>query len=626
MIQKKINGEKIYENFVFIGSCNPYRKITKKMKETGLFFIDDENDNKSKSKKSFELVYNVNPLPISLINYIFNFGVLTYKDEVIYAKSIIQIYFDKIEKKREYQKEIKIYGLIKIEKEEIEKEKRIIADTIIFCHNFLKDRFDDSLVSLRDIRRFIIFYDWFLKYLINESTQKDFYKDNSQKLLKDCLNLTIYLCYYLRISDITLRNEFKIKIGLILENNFLEVPLKEENYIAQQFLSDNKNDNNNNNGGDEIILNRMLKENLLTLFVCINAREPLIIIGKPGTGKTLSINCVSNSMRGIYSEKEYFKRKYGLAIYRYQGSEKTKSKDIVNAFKKVRDSMEILKSDNNDNISMLFFDEMGLAQKAENNPLKVLHSELEYNINDKKNKISFVGISNWRLDSSKMNRVVYFYVTEPNDDELIETAINIANSLNKELTSKYDFFFISLAKTYYKYKTTDLKEKDLPDFINDFHGNRDFYFFIKNAMYDLIEEQKYILSKDNSKLILTKIGIKNIERNFGGLPQIINKIINIFKKEFSEFTLDENLDKIINSYNPINYIENNFEKVNRYLMLMNNSPSNDFLLSCILKELNKKNYKLLKGSPFMIDIGDTEKGKNYRNKILSSAKIIILNF
>ena len=600
MLEKTMNGEKIDDSFVFIGSCNPYRIITKKMKESGLIYQPGKVD-----KKFPELVYNVNPLPISLINYIFNFGSLTQKDEKIYMSSIIQIYFDKLKKKGEKTNSKKE---INIEVNQIEKEKINIVDSIIFCHNYLKGKFDNSLVSLRDIRRFIIFYDWFLKYLINESTQKNIYKNCGNKLLKDCLNLTIYLCYYLRLSDMNLRIDFRIKMGLLLEIDFLELPLKEEKYITSQFIQDNQN---------EIILNRMLRENLLTLFICINVRQPLIIIGKPGTGKTLSINCINNSMKGEFSDNNYFKRKCGLVIYRYQGSEKTRSEDIINIFKNVRNSMEILKRNNENinNISMFLFDEMGLVQKGENNPLKVLHSELEFN-SDKSNKISFVGISNWRLDSAKMNRVLYLLVSEPNNDELVETAINIAEFLDKNLSSKYDYFFCSLAKTYFKYKNLKFDDnKDIKEYFsyyfNDFHGNRDFYFFIKDCMNDLIE-QKSNIDYNNSNLILTKIGLKNIEKNFGGLPNIIEIIKSIFLEEFS---LSKSND-FNNNYNPINYIQDNLIKDNRFLMLLNNSSLNEFLLSCILKNLKYRNYILIQGSPFISDNENSEKGNIYKEKVL----------
>jgi len=67
---------------------------------------------------------------------------------------------------------------------------------------------------------------------------------------------------------------------------------------------------------------------------------------------------------------------------------------------------------------------MGLAEISENNPLKVLHSELE----TEENKISFVGISNWFIDASKMNRVIYNIVQDPDQEDIIETGKEIAKS------------------------------------------------------------------------------------------------------------------------------------------------------------------------------------------------------
>ncbi len=46
-----------------------------------------------------------------------------------------------------------------------------------------------------------------------------------------------------------------------------------------------------------------------------------------------------------------------------------------------------------------------------NNPLKVIHSELEYDENE--DKIGFVDISNWTLDATKMNRGIYLSIPEP---------------------------------------------------------------------------------------------------------------------------------------------------------------------------------------------------------------------
>ena len=53
---------------------------------------------------------------------------------------------------------------------------------------------------------------------------------------------------------------------------------------------------------------------------------------------------------------------------------------------------------------------MGLAEIAKSNPLKVIHSQLEYDEN--KDKVAFVGIciSNWVLDAYKMNRGIYLSI------------------------------------------------------------------------------------------------------------------------------------------------------------------------------------------------------------------------
>ena len=55
-------------------------------------------------------------------------------------------------------------------------------------------------------------------------------------------------------------------------------------------------------------------------------------------------------------------------------------------------------------LSLLVFDELGLSEKNPTNSLKSLHSKLEMFLNPKEQKqISFIGISNWRLDAAKMN-------------------------------------------------------------------------------------------------------------------------------------------------------------------------------------------------------------------------------
>ena len=54
---------------------------------------------------------------------------------------------------------------------------------------------------------------------------------------------------------------------------------------------------------------------------------------------------------------------------------------------------------------MIIIDEIGLAECSKHNPLKVLHALLE--IKDETRSFAFVGISNWALDASKLNRGIF---------------------------------------------------------------------------------------------------------------------------------------------------------------------------------------------------------------------------
>ena len=96
-------------------------------------------------------------------------------------------------------------------------------------------------------------------------------------------------------------------------------------------------------------------------------------------------------MKGQNSTNPFFKKFKTLFLYPYQGSDTSTSKGVLNIFNKAR--APIKKSIENqkriDFISAVFFDEMGLAENSINNPLKVIHSQLEYDENEY--KVAFIG-------------------------------------------------------------------------------------------------------------------------------------------------------------------------------------------------------------------------------------------
>jgi hypothetical protein len=69
----------------------------------------------------------------------------------------------------------------------------------------------------------------------------------------------------------------------------------------------------------------------------------------------------------------------------------------------------------------ILIDEIGLAELSPHRPLKILHPKLE----KKDKEYFFLGVSNWALDLSKMNRVVYLARPDMNFDDLKDTFVAI---------------------------------------------------------------------------------------------------------------------------------------------------------------------------------------------------------
>ena len=106
-------------------------------------------------------------------------------------------------------------------------------------------------------------------------------------------------------------------------------------------------------------------------------------------------------MKGEYSKNKFFKQFPRIIQTYFQGSKSTEPKDLkmskIYSIKQEKNGFVIKIKKEDENlvlpISMILFDEMGLAELSASNPLKVLHSKLEYG--GKEDGVSFVGISNY---------------------------------------------------------------------------------------------------------------------------------------------------------------------------------------------------------------------------------------
>ena len=595
------------ERFIFIAACNPYRLLTHKRKMDEILLHKKENKNM--------LVYSVNPLPDNLLNFVLYFGELREEDEKKYIESMVET-------------TIKLYKNEK-NKEELNKIKEECVECVNISQNFLKKENDVSIVSLREVNRFLELFKFFFKFLkerneyfknIKIKTEYDkniisFYKNEKDIFYyKAAVNLSLFLCYYLRLPDKKTRKKLEELLNNknYFKESFLKIPNLEMDYIINNLIIPKG-----------IAKNRALKENLFSSLFCILNKIPIIICGKPGRSKTLSIQILQNSMKGKLCSKTYLCEIFPeLIIYKIQGSLNTRTEDVLNIFKEARNEQK--KENENNKLHLILMDEMGLAELSPNNPLKVTHFELEKEGED---KIAFIGISNWALDASKMNRVIYIVVQDPDEDDLILTTKEIVKSYdnnNEIYYDKYNLYFNNLTKAYYKYIININKNNDENKY---FHGSRDFYSLIKNVISDIIKNENEIndLKDENEKErdLLLNICIKNIEKNFGGLE---NSSLEL-KSNFIELFYNMRNFQIYNEYKLLDYLKENLYDINsRYLLLISDFSISEVIIKYMIKEINnkiikednirKKEVKILYGSKFKED----EKNINYCDDILYKIK------
>ena len=566
-------GRHLKSTVFVIAACNPYRLMLSNTEEIG--YIN------KKMHRIRNLVYTVNPLPLCLINYIFDFGNVKEEDEKEYIQKFVNTFLNENFSKKNDNNYSKILD--------------IIINAVHESQKYIRKNSEISSVSLREIKRFKIFFEFFFKISKNRKEFKEpnyacikdisifsEIRDDTDKrenlIVLKAANLALFMCYYLRIMNNEKRIELANIIEQILKFDFLEYPRKLQNELA---------DSLNLDGG--IAKNRALLDNIFTLFVCLNNNIPIFICGKAGCSKSLSFSLLFQAMKGEYSKSELFKKYPSLYVTSYQGSLTSSSEEIKTIFNRAKKVLSKQKKSEKKNLSVILFDELGLAEISPNNPLKVLHSEL-----DDKNEVGFVGISNWTLDASKMNRGIHLSIQEPDENDLTYTALTIGKNIFEEIEiENYKKLIENLTKSYFEYKNF-LKNKCISNY--NFHGLRDFYNLIK------ITSREIKNNVDNKPL--EKIAMESIERNFGGLEFNLegNSILSStrkFKEIFSK--IQNNFVEDVYKYDIFSCVNKNLENdYNRYLLIITNKTKNETLIEFILKKL-KKEYRFIQGSKLKED-------------------------
>ncbi|CAG8475156.1 3381_t:CDS:10, partial [Racocetra persica] len=526
-------GKEIHKNIRLFAACNPYRLRQKADTQAGLLVDRYEEKN--------SLVYQVRPLPDQILDYVWDYGVLKSSDEMIHIKMMTKKSTENL------------------------KNTNLFTELLFESQEFVRIHEGAHSVSLRDIKRAIIVFEFFRKSLVDRQNiaEKLFKTENiGSKILRTATNLKSYfekpnniiksyilalsLCYQVRFFDQKLRNQYQDRMCEIFENHGVKINSK----IFSEVIQDEQKDFMKRMTKPNMVAeNFALLENVLAITVCILTRIPLFIIGAPGASKSLAIRIVSQSLRGNDSDDPYFRTLPQIYLVHYQGSSSSTSEGIITVFNKANKYQEG-NSEEFPLITVVLLDEVGLAEKSPHNPLKVLHSLLEPNYPAELPEVAVIGISNWRLDNSKSSRALLVQRPNLESKDLIYTT----KLLLGECTESQ---FKALVDAYLEYR------KIQP--INNFHGLRDYYFLVKS-----------LGSGEVAQMALA--------RNFGGTSQMDELYETHFRKVIKAF--HGSIDSFKN-YSIEDLIKANLkDKNSRHLMIIGKSDSIVNILSYKLKQWN----------------------------------------
>ena len=344
-----------------------------------------------------------------------------------------------------------------------------------------------SCVSQRDIQRVFTFYQWF-KTMYDKLKPHGKERDDYQRR---AVLVSLGLVYYMRLNTEFRRDYSKYldeSDGLLGELTFSKAFQEElDYYIGEMELPKG------------IAHTLALKENLFANIVCTANRIPLIIVGDPGSSKTISFSQTIANLKGPESKKGLFRN---IELFRsldphyYQCSRRTTSNEIQTVFSRAINRQHSHDKFNSSIYCVVFMDEAGLPEERHES-LKVLHYHLD------KQEVSFVAITNHVLDAAKTNRAISVYRPPASDEDLETLAKGCLCSnpddpppnLKQELER-----VVKLCEPYSEYMMT------CPWF-SSFFGLRD---FIQLINYLQRKQEKYSLS--SSKLVTHAL-----ERNFNGL-------------------------------------------------------------------------------------------------------------
>lgn len=550
---RELNGKSLSPNLSFIAACNPYR-----------LRFSNSNFTKGLKGKHLEdtlslLAYRVHPLPEVMFNFVWDYGALDCNEEKAYIQRMVNS---------------KLF----------EPHENLLVALLKESQKFVREKKSLCSVSLRDVSRCIYLIKWFVNDFFSEQHFKRKEMEDIDVLFRSYI-MGLTICYLIRFSDSRNRFEYRKTLSKVFMSynvsSYSEQDIDRYVREEQTFLL------NSMDIPKGTARNLALQENFFVMLVCILNKIPLFIVGKPGCSKSLSMQLIRNNMRGENSKDQFLKNHPRLWYSSFQGSESSTSDGI----KKVFERAEKFRDQNKDVLSLVILDEIGLAERSRFNPLKVLHSLLEPEGKDQP-KIAVVGISNWYLDSAKMNRAIHLSRPDMTVEELFITGQSIIESIACQ--KSIDSMLKKIAKAYLEY--TDKQS------IECFYGLRDYYSYIKYLSRKLDRSGCEAGNSENKNILL-----KGLLRNFGGQQINNDKMKTTFIRRMS-------LENIPMCKTKKLIKENIVDSEARHLMLIVDGDAALFDIERIIKKMDRE-FTTQLGSNFSDD-KDVEYNYEVLNRII----------
>jgi len=352
-----------------------------------------------------------------------------------------------------------------------------------------------SSVSQRDIQRVFIFYQWLMEFYKECNPHNE---NDSTKFHHCAVKVALGIVYFLRLTS-----KFREDYSTFLDNHRMEGEIA----FSQAYERELRWFIHHVELPPGIAVTNGLMENVFAIIACTVTHTPLIIVGPPGSSKTLSFDIASTNLKGKESRVKIFRKTdifKSLDLHFYQCSRRTTSNEVERVFLRAVNRQRSLAKVPLPVYCVVFMDEAGLPEEKLES-LKVLHYYLD------KQEVSFVAISNHILDAAKTNRAVSLFRLKASTEELNQLVKCCVFADNINPAKDAERLTEALCKSYNRI----LQDKEF----NSFFGLR-----------DLIHSATYLrrkMTKLDAQLV-----IQSLERNFNGTRNF-SRICQIFLSEVS---------------------------------------------------------------------------------------------